>query len=135
MASPQEVIFGRLKNRTGVSAILHHSTHIYPDVIPQGAPLPAITYSQISDGPHHAFGRDANIASPRFDVSIWSTSFTQVRALAKQVKYALRDYQGSTWGNVQTIFYEDETELTEFDPDGKRINYHIAQEYIIWHST
>ena len=133
MASPQEAIYGRLNSRSGVTA--HTSNRIYPHVVPQNAKLPAVVYFQVSDPREHAFLGDPNIAHPRFQVSCFSTSYSQLRALSKQVRYALQDYTGTTWCNVKRMFFDDETELSDIDPEGKTVTYQAAQDYIIWWST
>lgn len=133
MGTVQEAVRGKLINSAGVTAIC--STRVYPGMIPTGARLPAITYAQMSRGSVHAMQRDANLSNPLFQVSLFSTSAAQAGALASQVRAALKDYSGSTWASIQRIFIEDETWLTEIDPDSKRMVFQVAQEYEIWWST
>lgn len=133
MASAHEAIYGRLNTASGVRAI--SSGRIFPGVIEQNVRLPAITYFKVSDPRIHANVRDPGIAEPRFQVSMFSTSFSQVQSLAKQVRLALQDYSGSTWGNVHRVFIESESDLTEIEPDDQQVIHHVVQEYIVWWST
>ncbi len=132
--NPATLIYGKLANTAPATTILG-STKIYPMVIPQGVALPAITYSQISDPREHAMVGDPNIMHPRYQVSSWSTSYSQVKSLAYQVRLALQDLQTSTGTNIHRVFFENEIEMSEVDPMSKEITFHIAQDYIIWWSS
>jgi len=135
MASVGQAIYNHLKASSDVTNII--STKIYPSVLPQGGSLPACTYSQISGVRIHAMGQDPGLTHPRYQISSWSTSYSQVHSLAEKVRQSLQDYSGTTGGgvNIQRIFFDQETELPEVDQDSRLVTYQIAQEYIIWYST
>jgi len=126
-------IYGRLRNTTGITGIVN--TRIYPVVLPQSGDLPAITFNKASDVGIHASGQDPNIHSPRWQVHGWSTSYTQVRNLADQIKECLRDYSGSTWVAVQRFFFDGEIDLTEVDPLDQSVIYHTVADFICWYSS
>jgi len=133
MAGPHEAIFGKLRNTAAVTAIC--STRISPGFIDYNVKLPAIAYFQVSDPRVHAMGRDPNVGSPRFQVDIYSTSFSQMKTLANAVRNSLRDYTGSTWGTIQRMFYEGQIEFVDIDPESKLVTHRAAQDYIIWWNT
>jgi hypothetical protein len=119
-----------LLDTTGVTEIV--GTRIYPVILPTGASLPAISYSQLADPGIHAMARDPGIANPLFQVSVWSTNYAQAVDISKQVRKSLQDYSGSTWGECHRIFFETETDMANVDPQSKLVTMHIAQDYIVW---
>ena len=133
MAGPHEAIYGKLTHTVAVTTLC--STRISPGYIDFNVRLPAIAYFQVSDPREHAMGRDPNVGSPRFQIDIYSTSFSQMKTLANAVKNALRDYSGSTWGTIQRVFYEGQVELVEQDPESKLITHRALQDYVIWWNT
>jgi len=133
-----QAIYYKLK--TASTVIGYTSQRIYPQVSPQGAKWPHITYNIISNPPIHAMGQDANLYRPRVGIHLWSTSYTQCRALAKAVENTLRDFtgvisSGANGATVQRSFYESEGEITEVDPVTKAVSHHIFQDYIVWYTT
>lgn len=113
------------------------STAIYPIVIPQGLDLPAVTYQEISESPIHTMIEDPTLMYPRFQISSWSSSYTQVKLVADAVKAVLRDFGSTKLGGaagveVQRIFFENETDFLDVDAQTGTMTYHVAQEYIIW---
>ena len=132
-----EALYTKLSGTAGVSALV--STRIYPVVVPQNGSLPCITYQQISEPWAHAMGTDPGIRSPRYQISAWSTSYSQVKSVAKQVRTALQDFTGTMGGAggiaVQRVFFEGETDMSDVDPESQAVTHHVAQDFIFWWST
>lgn len=132
-----EALYSQLSGTSDLTALV--SMRIYPGVAAQCASLPYIIFSQVSNAAHHAMSNDPNIQSPRWQISTWAETYSGVRAIAKQVKAALQDYTGTMGGSggveVQRVFFENEIDYTDLDPETKAITHSVAQDYIIWHST
>ena len=130
-------LYAKLSGTTGITAIVP-STKICPMVIPQGESLPAITYQLIVETPHHAMSNDALLRDPTWQVSSWSTSYAQVKSLSNEIRKTLRDFSGvlATSGvTVKRIFLDNEVEFADFDSNTNKYAYHVAQRYVIWHTT
>lgn len=128
-----QAIYSQLKATAGVTAL--SSYRIYPMASPQGALFPHVIYQQISNTPVHAMIADPKIRRYRFQLSCWATSFTGVVALSTQVKSALRDKTGvigTSNFNVQRIFFDNEYDLTDVNPETEKIIFHRAQDYLVW---
>lgn len=114
------------------------STAIYPIMIPQKKGLPAVTFQEISETRVHAMGADPGLAYPRYQISCWSTSYKQVKAMANAARSVLQDFStklgGAAGVDVQRIFFENEVDLWDINPMTNAMIYHVAQDYIIWHS-
>jgi hypothetical protein len=128
-----QTICGRLSNTAGVSAIF--STKIFPQNVPQNRTLPAVTFNEVTRTVAHSFGGDYGLYTSRMQVSSWSTSYSQAKALAIQVRKSLMDYKGSTWATVQRSFFDYEVDLMEIDNVTKEEVRHIAQDFIVWWTT
>ncbi len=131
-----EALYNQLSTATLTTKL--GSTAIYPIIIPQGVDLPAVTYQEISETPIHAMGADPDLMYPRFEISSWSSSYTQVKIIADAVKSVLQDFGSTKLGGVtagvevQRIFFENETDFLDVDRETGTMTYHVAQEYIIW---
>jgi len=133
MAEVEKGIYARLTGQSGVTNLVR--TNIYPGIAPLNASFPYLTYFKVSGPRIHAMKSDPGLACPRIQVSTWSTSYSQLKAIALQVRTALQDFSGTTGGvTFQRIFFENEYDLPEVDIKAKKIYHHIAQDYIAWNS-
>jgi len=133
MAEIEQGIFARLSGQTGVTNLVDKK--IYAGVAPQGVGLPYITFFKVSESQPHAMIGDPSILRPRIQVSCWSTDYSQIKSIASAIRTALQDYSATTGGiTFQRILYEDETNITEVDPDTNKIIYQVAQDYFAWHN-
>jgi len=115
------------------------ATRIAPEEAPAIWKEPYITYFIVSDPPTHAMGSDPTIGNPRLQIDTWAKTYASARTVAKKIRGVLRDYQGtvtvsSTSLIIQRIFYDGQTEMKETDMEDNTVTYHIAQDYIVWHS-
>lgn len=127
----------KMTNTAGITSLVS-SSKICPMMLPQGESLPGITYQRITDIPMHAMANDVLLRNPLYQVSSWSTSYSQALSISKQIKIALQDFTGTLATNgvtVQRIFLENEIEYPDYDDITKKTSYHIAQTYRIWGTT
>lgn len=133
MAEVEQGIFARLSGQAGVTNLV--GKRIYTGTAPQGHNLPYITLFKVSEDRPHAMIIDPGIVRPRIQVSCWSTDYSNVKSISNAVRTALQDYSLTTGGiTFQRILFEDETNLTEIDPDTNKIIHHVAQDYFAWHN-
>lgn len=129
----EQALVSQLNISTSITS--YTSNRIYPLDIPQGKTMPNIVYIPISDIPTVTNVEDAKISNVRFQISIRSTSYSQLRTLSTAIKNVLRDRKGSLGSSdfiVQRIFYDGEITFSEVNPENKQVNFHRSQEYIIW---
>jgi hypothetical protein len=94
-------------------------TKIYPDEIPQNVNLPAATYIKISDIKDHYLTGICELERPIFQFTAYALTKTAARTLAKSIKTALSDYQGTLSGiQIQKIELQNELSNLETSPDG-----------------
>jgi hypothetical protein len=134
----EQVLYKLLTDDSTVSGLV--GTRIYPQFVPQGASMPAITYQQISGIRDFTHSGPVDLASLRFQVNCWSLNYTQARALADAVRTALNGVSGkkvtgqnSDKHHIYVIILAGEVDLTDLldDVKGSR-RFGKALDFIIW---
>lgn len=105
----EAAIHGKLTGHATVAALV--GTRVYPQIIPQTAALPCLTYRQVT-GRHarHMAGPETAVYSG-WQINCWASTPLAAAALADAVRIAL-DGQTGTWGGV-TIFHSMVTGQTD----------------------
>lgn len=131
----EEALYAHLSTFAGLAVLV--SNRIYPLVLPQKGTYPSITYLKVSGRRLHALQTDPGMASPRFQISCWAQTYTQAKAVAKQVQAALQNFSGVMGGaggvQVDAVLFENEFDLYEDETEGKTKLYHVPVDFIIWH--
>jgi len=108
----ETVLVAYLLAHTGTKALI--GTRLYPDVLPQEEPLPALVYQSISDVKLHSLTGQYGLEQPIYQITVYGATRATAKAVAAQVKSALCDYSGDMGGiTVQKI--ELQTELTSLE--------------------
>ncbi len=93
--SAQAVIVALLNAATGVTAIVQK--RIYPEVLPQDCPVPAITYIEVVAVEKKTMGPDAanhQLVESRIQVNAIARDYPTKVALIRQVRIACREARG-----------------------------------------
>ena len=91
----------------GVSALI--GTRLYPDSIPQDAPLPAVAYQTVSTNQGYTQDGPDDIAEPRIQFTIDAPSRAQAEDVAAAFRAVLSGYRGTIGGKtIGAIFLENE---------------------------
>lgn len=114
----------RLNGTAGLTALV--ANRIYPDVMPDSPVYPAVTYQKISGASARGSTTDPPLKSAVFQVSAWSRTRLEARAVAAQVRNALDRMRKVTVGGVAVddCFYESDVDL--FDPDTRTYFVHAS---------
>lgn len=98
-----EALIAHLQVTAGITALV--STRIYSFVIPQGATLPCIVIQRI-DTPrlltHDSSGATGDLASPRFQLDAWATTYASAKAIADAIRAELNGKTGSIGYQLET---------------------------------
>lgn len=97
MATIEQALYQILTDDAGVAAII--SSRVFPVFIPQGATLPAVTYTQIKGNRIHTIPEPDDMVRSSFKISCWATTYSAAESLSSAVADALDNYTG-TVGNV-----------------------------------
>lgn len=116
---------------SGITSLV--STRIYFAVAKQEVAKPYMVINKISGVRELSHETNSHLAHPRFQFSIFGTTYSSVKAVAAALQSALQGYTGTMGGTggvvVGNSIYEDETDL---DP-GEQGLFGVACDYIIWH--
>lgn len=105
---------------------------VYPvDAVPKTAKLPYVTYEVVDNPGHHLMGADAALYSPSYELSVFSATIDNIKAIEAVLLTALKDYRGTMGSTtVQRIFYEN-SYYGGFDQDIG--TYSQTLEFTFWH--
>lgn len=110
------------------------STRIYQVQAPQdvtGTYMVVTKISGVRVGSHEG---NSHLAHPRFQFSVFSTSYANAKNCAAALQTALQGYSGTMGGAggvaVGNAVYEDENDF--YEENGGL--YQVACDYIIWHT-
>jgi len=84
MADLETSIITWLTTSTNVNKFT--SGQIYPDVAPQGTPLPRVTFIDISDDPDHHMQGASGLSQALIQIDVWAGSSVDRRTLANYIK-------------------------------------------------
>ena len=127
--SAEEILYSLLTNESDVTDLT--GLRIYPNLLPQGCAMPAITYQRISGHREHCLGGPSGRARPRFQIDCWAADYDGAKDLANKVRLCLDGFKGdiNTESDVGGITLEADRDIWEDD-----INvYRISMDFIIPH--
>jgi hypothetical protein len=111
-----------------VSALI--GSRLYPNIVPQKAPNPAMTYQQISGPRLHDMQGAVGMCKARFQINCWAASYAKAKELAETVRLTLDGY--SSEGTIKVIHLSNEGDLPKTKPGldqltryGKRLDFFV----------
>jgi len=86
---------------------------IYPILLPQDCPLPAIVYAPVYCDYDSALQGDTGFVKQTVQIVCHDTTYMKTRELSRLVKNAIQDYRGDMKGlNIQAVFIKTDYELS-----------------------
>lgn len=119
-------LYTRLTTFAGLTALV--GTNIYPLLLPQDAPLPAVVFQTISEPRISSFGVDTGDVHARVQVTAFSPKSAGAKAaldIKEQVRLALQRFSG---GNIRDSFVEGGGH--GWEPEAKIFT--VMLDFIIW---
>jgi hypothetical protein len=107
---------------------------IYPNIVPQNASMPAITYQQLTgprlascDGPDGA-------AHCNFQVNCWSEDYGNTRQISDLVRICLDGYSGTVNSRlIHVISLQNEGDMPQIEPEAEELSrFGKYLEFIVW---
>lgn len=117
MADIGEAIYSRLSTDAAVAALV--KKRIYPHTPVDPVERPYITYHLVSMGPRsHAMGSDPSLVTDRYQVDLWTDSYSKLITLNTAVMAMLSRWRGTEASVViQASFHIDRRD--SYEPDTK----------------
>lgn len=90
---------------------------VYPNYVPQGAAVPAVTYQRISGPRDHTFDGPSGLVKSRYQLNSWADTYGDMESVADAVRIAMDGFSGTIGGRViQNIESDDETDTPVIKP-------------------
>lgn len=106
-------------------------SRIYPNILPQGATLPAIKYFQVSEPPEHTHSGRSALHHPRWQLDCYAITYIEARRLAEQTITAIDGFSGAMGSSgCQAGFQEDARD--NHNPETGR--HWVSVDVEIWYS-
>lgn len=126
----EEAFTTYLLTQPGLTAII--ANKFFPEELPQGTTLPAVTYIKVSDVKEHTLTCQVELESPIFQFTAFATTKAAARAVVNQLKASLVDYVGILSGvAIQKIELQNELSNLETSTDGTIKTYTEDLEFQI----
>lgn len=105
----ENALASRLSGFAGLAALV--GARIYPILLPQDCPLPALTYKRVAAPLREPLlSRDSGEVWAHFEVAVWSEApaYDQLCAIAQQVRLALQRWAAEADGVNDTFILNEE---------------------------
>ena len=125
----EEGLITYLLAQSGVTAYVGEQIHFVH--APQNVTAPYIIIIKISGVREHSHDGSSELAHPRFQLSVFANTYSEVKGIASALQTVLQTYSGTMGSvNVDVVFYDNEVDMYEQETG----LYHTALDYIIWHT-
>lgn len=130
----QEALIAKLLAASGVRALV--ANRVWPGVMPQGSPLPAVVVNLISGAPEYTDDGQTPIASARVQMDGWALTFDAAKAVGRAVKAELSGFAGTQGGvTFHFVMIDAERDDREDGAGAAQYRFRTSIDFIIWHST
>ena len=121
-------LYMHLSTYPGLAALI--DDRVYPLQLPQGVPLPAVTYMRVSTAPvQHRDNPAPTYSRDRFQLDGWAMDFDANLALRKQIRAAMGDFAQATFPRVDVALLAGDRDTLEAEPQ----RYRCTLDYMISH--
>lgn len=129
MAYFEEALYSRLSGFAGITALC--STRIFPVKIPDNTTMPCLSYHRISGSRIESMTGSSALVYARFQIDCWGRKYSDVKALAEQVRLALEGYKGTIAGvTIYGVNYLGDLDLYEDDSQ----TFRVLTEFLVHHN-
>jgi len=128
----EQALMTYLLAQSGITSLV--GQRIYFVQAPQDTETPYIVVTKVSGVREHSHDGSSHLAHPRFQFSVFATTYSSAKSIASALQTALQGYSGTMGGesgvSVGATFYENEMDFYETESQ----LYHVPVDYIIWHT-
>ena len=107
MKDINQAVFEYLSKDSEIKELI--STRLYPLMLPQEAPLPAVVYSPITANYDSALTGDTGFVRQTMQFNCHDSTFKNSRRLSRMIKGKLQDFSGDMQGlNIQASYIKSD---------------------------
>lgn len=130
----ESALYSYLSTKASVTAVV--GIRIYPQVAPDSAAYPFITYNVTNEQHDHSMGGATGLANPSIQIDVWAETVANRVAIAEVVRNALDGFRGNMGTenlNIRNCFLQNRSNFNESDGEGKTPIYRSSMDFSIWH--
>ena len=122
----EEAVYSHLINNSAVSGLV--ANRIYPLLLPQKCPLPAVAYTLVSMDRTPALQKDTGFVRAVLQFSCYAKTYEESVAAAMAIKEAVQDFSGDMQGlTVMAVLIN--LEMALYDPATNEFALHLECEF------
>ena len=119
--SVEMAIRTRLVTHPGTSALI--TSRVFPQLMPQGTILPAVTYSVVSRTTEPTMGyANSGMWATLIQIDCWAETYAGVKALADQVRAGLMDWHQESPEPIWRVLHQSEEDSFESETSLFRVS-------------
>ena len=131
----ESALFSYLSTKASVFAAV--GTRIFPEVAPERAAYPFITYTLVGDVPEHHMTSAAGLTNVTMQIDIWSETFALAVSVSEIIRNALDGFTGPLGTEnlgIRTCHLENRITIPESDIEGgQNPVFRKSMDFLIWH--
>ena len=130
----ESALYSYLSTKASITALV--STRIYPEVAPDSAAYPFITYNIFGESHDHAMQGATGLTNPTLQLDVWADTIADRVTISEAIRNALDGYTGNMGTenlSIRNCFLQNRANYTESDGEGKTPAYRSSLDFSIWH--
>ncbi len=131
----ETALYSYLSTKASITALV--STRIYPQVAPNDAAYPFITYTIIAGDTSHHMGGASGLVNVSMQIDAWADNIPDRESVFQALRNALDGFTGDMGTenlNIRSCFLSDFSNLNEPNPEGKGLPVvRKSLDFSIWH--
>lgn len=131
----ESALYSYLSNKASITALV--STRIYPEVGPNDAGYPFITYITVTGDQQHDMSGASGLTNVRMQIDAWADIIADRVSVSEALRNALDGFTGNMGTenlNIRSCFLADYSTLRETEPEGRgQPIYRASLDFSIWH--
>ena len=132
----ESALFSYLSTKASVIAVV--GTKIFPEVAPESALYPFITYQVLGDTPEHHMTSAAGLTNVSMQIDVWADTFASSVTISEVIRNALDGFTGDMGSenlSIRTCHLENRLSLAEPDAESEHLPiFRKSMDFLIWHA-
>jgi hypothetical protein len=130
----ESALYSHLSTKASITALV--STRIYPQVAPESATYPFITYTVLSESHDHSMGGATGLTNPTIQIDAWADTIANRVAVSEAIRNALDGFTGNMGTenlSIRNCFLQNRANFNENTTEGKTPTWRSSMDFSIWH--
>ena len=131
----ESALFSYLSTKAAVTGQV--GTRIYPQIAPESAAHPFLTYTIISTDHTHDTSGATGLANVNMQIDVWADTQLERTTISEVIRDVLDGFTGDMGTenlNIRSCFLDSRSNFQEADTEGKsKPTFRASMDFSIWH--